>query len=203
MSTPEPSFWQLLRPARAPPSPSPTSPLRGTRVTIPTRGRAWDTVLESVPPRAIDVRLELFGTGAQRARVRVVSTERVRLVVARRAPAQRFLLQIDAGDAPVEVFLPSDFAGGVQLAPPAPPVCFSAGVRNRMLQGEAAAGGVYLVGTDRMLQGTGTEDEVRIRTGPRARVRVRLWDVERDAPERWWAENVYLFRSAVRRVTGY
>ncbi|KZV99176.1 hypothetical protein EXIGLDRAFT_726242 [Exidia glandulosa HHB12029] len=104
VTTPEPGIWQLLRNNMLPqsPLPGPSSPtnrttkyksqthvMRGTRVTIPTRGRTWDTVLESDPARpiSVDVKVEIYGAGirdsALRARIRVASTERIRLILVR------------------------------------------------------------------------------------------------------------------------
>lgn len=228
--TPEPAgFLQLLRGAQ-PHRPRGSSPVRGTRLAMPRRGRSWDTVLECVPARPVDVRLEVCPSGEQnmRARIRVVSSEKIRLVVTRQTSAQKFFLQIDCdqyeadADLPepspssssaarsIELFLPSDFSGGVDLGRAHVPgerrPCFSAGVRNRMRSGEvenSAASGVYLIGTERMLQGNGSEDEVRINAKPgTAAVSIRMWDVERDAPESW-VESWQRFKGFLRRVAGY
>ena len=65
-----------------------SSPLRGTRAAIPRPGRQWDTVVECVPPQPIDVKVEVYGSGEpsekMRARIRVVSSQKIRLVLVRR-----------------------------------------------------------------------------------------------------------------------
>ncbi|EJD46166.1 hypothetical protein AURDEDRAFT_184482 [Auricularia subglabra TFB-10046 SS5] len=220
--TPEPAgFLQLLRSTQSQ-RPRGSSPVRGTRLAMPRRGRAWDTVLECVPARPVDVKIEVCASGERnmRARIRVVSSERVRLIVTRQTSAQKFYLQIDcesesespessaAAARSVELFIPSDFCGGIDLGRShrKQRPCFSAGIRNRMRSGEvenSASSGVYLIGTERMLQGNGSEDEVRINAKPgAANVSIRMWDVERDAPESW-TESWHRFRSFLRRVAGY
>ncbi|KAG5639535.1 hypothetical protein H0H81_000682 [Sphagnurus paluster] len=166
---------------------------RGTHKVKYTPEDDWDFQLD-VPALPVDVSLAL---PHYRARNQPVDYRMsmfvggddapIKVKVCRQYPRSRFYLEVQAGNADVTVWLPSDFRGQIHHTSKA---SFSAGFVNRILANARI--------NESESDEADDEDDVVVYT--RGRVAFRMWDIQTRAPENTHREALKRMFGCVRRA---